>query len=172
VDGTLKEATGHVVDSRGESSRRNRRERSRNGDRRTEIASTGMNANGSIGVKLATRRQAEGSGGSSNREIEGESAAVQRISAKRDNRIEVAKHRETKNSIHSNVGAQSKGKGDRRTRVIDVGSVVSDDGSKIAVSGGIEINWVANSATQLDRFERIIVIKRNKFCDKVWSLGH
>jgi hypothetical protein len=52
---------------------------------------TRMDAGGGSSIKLATRRQAESSRGSGDREVDGKGTTVQGISAKRDDRIKVAK---------------------------------------------------------------------------------
>jgi hypothetical protein len=114
VDGTLKEATRHVVDSHGKSSRRDGGEGIGRSKRRPESAGTRMDAGGGSSIKLATRRQAESSRGAGDREVDGKGTTVQGISAKRDDRVKVEKHRKTKNSIDSDVGAQGEGKSNRR----------------------------------------------------------
>jgi hypothetical protein len=99
-----------------------------------------MDAGGGSSIKLATRRQAESSRGSGDREVDGKGTTVQGISVKRDNRIKVAKHGKTKNSIDSDVGAQGEGKSNRRAGVVNAWSAVSDHGGEVAVGGRVEID--------------------------------
>jgi hypothetical protein len=80
---------------------------------------------------------------------------MHRIGAKRNNPVEITEHGQAENGIDGDIRTKRKRNSDRGARGVDVGSVVSDDGSEVTVVSCIEIGGVADRTTEFDGFERV-----------------
>ena len=94
------------------------------------------------------------------------------VGTKGNDAVKVAEHREAKDGVDSDVGTQGKGEGDRSTADVDVGGVISDHCSEVAVLGRIEIVWIMNGAAQFDGLERVGIVERRELGNDIWSLRH
>ena len=68
---------------------------------------------------------------------------------------------------HSDVGAESEREHDRGPSSVSVRGVSTDHSGQITMVCRNEVGRVTNCTSKLNRFERGVVIERNKFCDDV-----
>lgn len=95
---------------------------------------------------------------------------MQRVRAKGNDGIQITKHRKAKDRVDGDIGTESERDSNRSSKRVDVRGAVSDHSSEIAVGRRIEIGGLADSTTELDRFEWVLVVKRNEFGNQIGPL--
>ena len=167
----LEESEGRVVGGRTRRSNGRADSTSGGGSRRRKATSASMSTSRAARIETAALGQAEGGSRVGDWKVEVQGKSVHEVGAKGHDGIQVAKHGQAKNCVDGCVGLESEGDSDRRAGGVSAWSVTMNHSSQTAMAGRIEISWVADGATELNRFKRVGVVEGDEIGDKIRALG-